>query len=192
MKRFPTLLSAGLLSIGLVATSLFVQKTIVRADDRTGGPSAIAKVEAAGNQKEKITGTVVFTSETDGVRVVAAIDGLTPGKHGFHIHEKNDLTAPDLSSAGGHWNPGNTKHGGPDSAEHHAGDLGNLVADEKGHAHYDEIIKGIHIDGKMGVIGHSVIIHAKADDLTSQPAGDSGARIAGGAIVARVNDRSEK
>lgn len=156
--------------------------TLARLADEPMSATAVAKVQGAGANKDKITGTVTFTQEKEGVHVVADIDGLTPGEHGFHVHEKPDLSAPDLSSAGGHFNPEHHKHGGPESEEHHAGDLGNLTADEKGHAHLDKIFTGLAITGKLGVVGHSVIIHAKADDLKSQPAGESGKRVAGGAI----------
>ena len=136
----------------------------------------------ASGHKEEIKGTVTFTAAEGGVKVVADIDGLTPGQHGFHIHEKADMSDPALKSAGGHFNPDHHKHGGPESAEHHAGDLGNLTADAKGHAHLDAVFKGLTIEGKDGVVGHSVIIHAKADDLKTDPAGDARRRIAGGAI----------
>ena len=76
----------------------------------------------AGN---KVSGTVTFTEEADGVRVQANITGLTPGEHGFHVHEFGDCSAPDLASAGGHFNPTNKPHGGPDAAERHVGDMGS-------------------------------------------------------------------
>jgi Cu-Zn family superoxide dismutase len=179
MKRFSKYIVAGVISTGMLCLGY-----VSHAEpERTGGPTATAVIHNAANHEGKITGTVTFKSEADGVRVVAAVDGLSPGVHGFHIHEKADVSAPDLMSAGGHWNPGGHKHGGPESEEHHAGDLGNLTADDKGHAHLDQLFKGLTIEGKMGVVAHSVIIHEKADDLTSQPAGDAGKRIAGGAIV---------
>ena len=81
----------------------------------------------------------------DGVRVVAHVNGLTPGLHGFHVHEKGDLSAPDLASAGGHFNPGGHKHGGPEGEMRHAGDLGNLEADAKGHAMLDKVFHGISL-----------------------------------------------
>ncbi len=176
--KFSKSLIAGVIGAGVLFLGY------VRADQpRQGGPVAVAQIHNAANHKDKISGTVTFTEVADGVRVVAAIDGLAPGEHGFHIHEKADLSSPDLKSAGPHWNPGGHKHGGPNDAEHHAGDLGNLTADDKGHAHLDQVFKGLTIEGKEGVAGHSVIIHAKADDLKSQPAGDAGDRIAGGEIV---------
>ncbi len=147
--------------------------------------TAIATIHNAKSVKEEITGTVTFTQADKGVRVVADVNGLKPGKHGFHIHQSADLSAPDLKSAGGHFNPGGEKHGGPDAEHHHAGDLGNLVADEKGHATLDRVFEGLSIAGeKDGVIGHSVVIHAGEDDLKSDPAGNSGARIAAGVIEA--------
>jgi Cu-Zn family superoxide dismutase len=86
-------------------------------------------------------------------------------------------------SVGGHFNPGGHKHGGPETEQRHGGDLGNLQADASGKAAYDETIEGITLDDpKTGVIGKSVIVHEKEDDLKSDPSGNSGARIAGGVI----------
>ena len=88
-----------------------------------------------------------------------------------------------LKSAGGHFNPGMHKHGGPQTGEHHAGDLGNLEADAQGKATYDATVQGISLDDpKTGIIGKSVIVHGKADDLKSQPAGNAGPRIGCGVI----------
>ena len=136
--------------------------------------------------EDNVAGTVTFTPAGKGLRVKAEVTGLTPnGKHGFHIHEKGDLSAPDFASAGGHFNPGGHKHGGPDTSARHAGDLGNLQADASGKATYDQTIEGLSIDdAKTGVVGKSVIVHGKADDLKTDPAGDSGPRIAGGVIKA--------
>src|SRR6266853_6716723 len=90
----------------------------------------------AGN---KVTGTVTFTEVADGVQVHAEIAGLTPGKHGFHVHEFGDCTAPDLSSAGGHFNPTNKPHAAPDATERHVGDMGNVEADASGKAKLDYV-----------------------------------------------------
>ena len=115
---------------------------------------------------------------------IERLTGLEPGKHGIHIHKEADLSAPDLASAGGHWNPDAHKHGGPDTAEHHAGDLGNIDANADGKAHLDITLAGLTLgDGaKTDVIGHSVIVHEKKDDLTTQPTGNAGARVACGVI----------
>ena len=134
--------------------------------------------------QDKVAGTVRFTAAGNGIKVHADITGLTPnGKHGFHIHEKGDLSAPDLASAGAHFNPGGHKHGGATGTERHGGDLGNLEADATGKATYDATIEGLTLEeGPNGILGKSVIIHEKADDLKSDPSGNSGARIAGGVI----------
>lgn len=131
-----------------------------------------------------VGGKIEFITENGGVRIVADIQGLKPGKHGFHAHEHGDCSAPDASSAGGHYNPTNKKHGGPDSPERHVGDFGNLEADENGIAHYDRLDKVIELNGKYSIIGKSIIIHADADDFVSQPTGNSGARVACGLIEA--------
>ena len=129
-------------------------------------------------------GDVVFTQKGDKLQVHAELTGMPPGTHGIHIHEKGDLSAPDLSSAGGHYDPDMHKmHGAPNtSAMVHAGDLGNITADSAGNAKLDLTVTGISVGGTNDIVGKSVIIHAKADDLHTQPSGNSGARIAGGVI----------
>jgi Cu-Zn family superoxide dismutase len=145
-------------------------------------PAAAATTQPANNN---VTGTVTFTQTGSQVTFVADIDGLEPNTmHGFHIHDKGDLSTPNLSSAGGHFNPTHEMHGGPDMPHHHMGDLGNLTADANGHAHLEGAVPGVTLTiGDFGIINRSVIIHAKADDLHSQPAGESGARVAGGMIA---------
>lgn len=176
MRRFMTYAAAAFMAVGLS-----VNARLLAAD----APMAKATIEGAGDNKGKITGTVTFTQEDGGVKVVADVKGLTPGQHGFHIHEKPDLSAPDLMSTGGHWNPDKHKHGGPDSAEHHAGDLGNLTADDKGHAHLEMTVPGVTVaSGDKSVVNHAVVIHEKADDLKTDPAGNAGKRIAAGVIKA--------
>jgi len=134
----------------------------------------------AGN---KVSGTITFTEVADGVQVHADIAGLTPGNHGFHVHEFGDCSAADASSAGAHFNPTNNPHAGPDAAERHVGDMGNVEADASGKATLEYVDHQISLTtDERSVIGRSVIVHAKADDLKTQPAGDSGARIACGVI----------
>jgi len=130
----------------------------------------------------EVHGIVTFTKEEGWVRVVADIEGLTTGKHGFHIHEFGDCSSPDGKSAGGHFNPEGKQHGGPDGAERHVGDLGNIEADDSGKAHYNRVDSHVALGGANSIIGRGVIIHAKADDMTSQPTGAAGARLACGVI----------
>ena len=131
----------------------------------------------------KVSGTVTFTEVADGVQVHAEIAGLTPGNHGFHVHEFGDCTAADGSSAGGHFNPTNQPHAGPDADARHVGDMGNIEVDASGAAKLDYLDHSMSLSNdERSIIGRSVVVHAKADDLKSQPAGDSGARVACGVI----------
>jgi len=130
----------------------------------------------------EVSGTVTFTSTPDGVTVTADIFGLTPGKHGFHIHEFGDCSAADGTSAGGHFNPDRTSHGGPHDQIRHEGDLGNLEADETGRARLSFVDPTLSLSGSHTIIGYSIIVHAQEDDLVSQPTGNAGARVACGVI----------
>src|SRR5512132_2633312 len=97
------------------------------AQTTKGSPAplrAIAVLHPA--QGADVHGTITFREVADGVRVEGEITGLTPGKHGFHVHEFGDCSAPDASSAGGHYNPNPMAHGGPMDHVRHAGDLGNV------------------------------------------------------------------
>jgi Cu-Zn family superoxide dismutase len=134
---------------------------------------------ASGSQ---VTGMVTFTKTDDGVQMVADVTGLTPGKHGFHIHEFGDCSTPDATSAGGHFNPTHKPHGAPDAAERHVGDLGNLEADVSGKAHLEWKDKMLKFTGENSILGHAVIVHEKEDDLKSQPVGNAGGRLACGVI----------
>lgn len=132
----------------------------------------------------KTSGTVVLTAQNGSVMIMADFEGLPPGKHGFHIHEKGDCSAPDATSAGGHFNPDNSPHAGPDNppGQRHVGDLGNIEADSNGKAHYEREDPIVSLKGPHSVIGKAVIIHADADDLESQPTGNAGSRLACGVI----------
>jgi len=129
--------------------------------------------------KSKIKGIIHFIEENGEVKVEAMVEGLKAGPHGFHIHETGECTG-DFSSAGGHFNPTAMKHGSMTTAEHHVGDMGNLVATKKGKAESTTTLK----TSLESLIGKSVIIHKGKDDLKSQPAGNSGPREACGIIEA--------
>jgi Cu/Zn superoxide dismutase len=177
-------IKVSLITFSFIATTTFVscENATSTATDKSTQPvvKAVAVLEAKDNSG--VEGTVTFTAERGGVRIVADVFHLTPGKHGFHVHEHGDCSAHDASSAGGHFNPYGQKHGGPGNPNRHAGDLGNLVADETGHAHYDWVDDLLDLNGPNAIIGRSVVVHANEDDLTSQPAGNSGPRIACGVI----------
>lgn len=133
-------------------------------------------------RRQTVQGTVTFTQVDGGVEVVAELEGLTPGQHGFHIHEKGDCNLPDFTTAGGHFNPHHEAHGGPDSAHRHVGDLGNIEADSTGKAHYKRVDTLIKLNGDDSIIGRALIIHAAPDDYTTQPTGNAGGRIGCGLI----------
>lgn len=130
----------------------------------------------------EISGTVTFSEADEGVRVHAEIEGLEDGNNGFHIHEFGDCSAPDASSAGGHFNPEDEPHGGPDDEERHVGDMGNIEGSEdeiSTRSYEDEVL---NLNGPNSIIGHAVVIHAEEDDLESQPTGDAGDRLGCGVI----------
>jgi superoxide dismutase, Cu-Zn family len=128
-------------------------------------------------------GVIRFTQDGDAVKVVADIEGLTPGQqHAIHVHDFGDCSAPDATSAGSHYNPEGHQHGLPATSERHAGDLGNLTADKDGKAHYEITVTNCSLAGAMNpILGRAVIVHAKLDD-GGQPVGNAGARIACGVI----------
>jgi Cu-Zn family superoxide dismutase len=133
----------------------------------------------AATKGNNVAGTIEFQQKEGYVQVTGEVTGLTKGEHGFHIHTFGDLRSPDGSSAGGHFNPDSHQHGAPDAAEHHQGDLGNITADANGVAKIDVKLKGVDLHS---LVGRSVVVHKDPDDLKSQPAGNSGPRIAVGVI----------
>lgn len=133
-------------------------------------------------QNNKVTGTVTFGKVELGVKVVADIKGLTPGAHGFHIHQFGDCSAPNADSAGGHFNPQAKKHGAPESPERHAGDFGNLIADSSGRTYLEKTDTVISLSGPNSIIGRGIIVHEASDDMTTQPTGNAGGRVACGVI----------
>ena len=182
------LLLAAMMSLGCAAAGGEPGTYIAAATTpQTTPPVAAFKAEAelaptAGNTA---AGTVVFSELESGlVRITGEISGLTPGKHGFHIHETGDCSASDAESAGDHFSVGEHPHGSPDDAleARHTGDLGNIEANSDGVAVIDILDKVIDLTGPASIIGRAVIVHQEADDLKSQPGGAAGARLACGAI----------
>jgi len=129
-----------------------------------------------------VHGIVTFTKVKNGIKVVADIEELTPGKHGFHIHQYGDCSDPKGKSAGGHFNPDKVAHAGHNSKIRHVGDFGNITADKSGKAHIEFVDNLISFCGSHNIIGRGVVIHGGADDLKSQPSGAAGPRVACGSI----------
>lgn len=163
------------LILGLVATAL-----LSACAGYSTSPAATAALAAKSGSM--VAGSVGFSEIPNGLRVTAQVTGLTPGEHGFHIHESGDCSAADGSSAKGHYNPAGKAHGHHDEAMHHSGDMPNLVANAQGEAKLAADISGVTL---AEITGRSVVIHADPDDYKSQPAGNSGKRVACGSIVGR-------
>ncbi|RKO86160.1 CuZnSOD [Blyttiomyces helicus] len=136
-----------------------------------------------------VAGTVTLTQEAEGqpTSIAIALKGLTPGNHGFHIHEFGDQTNGCISS-GGHFNPELKTHGAPTDSVRHVGDLGNVVAGADGSVDVTLTDSQIKLIGPLSVIGRTIVVHADTDDLgkggheLSATTGNAGARLACGVI----------
>jgi len=171
MRVMPMLVGALVLSACQHGTTVF--------DD----PSAIAVLAAT--SASAVHGVVTFVRSGDATQVNANLSGFKPNStHGMHIHVIGDCSAHDANSAGEHFNPQSSRHGAPGAAEHHAGDLGNITADAVGNVYATfTITSGSFGTGDDSIIGRGLVVHADRDDLNSQPAGNSGARLACGSIT---------
>jgi Cu-Zn family superoxide dismutase len=139
------------------------------------------------NTEGEEIGTATLEQETDGVNIAIDVSGLSKGTHGFHIHEKGMCEPPTFESAGGHFNPTHMEHGFDNPEGPHAGDLPNLEVGEDGKVQESFLNERVTLKkGEANALlregGTSLVIHEDADDNLSQPAGDSGARIACGVI----------
>ncbi|KAJ9595108.1 hypothetical protein L9F63_013583 [Diploptera punctata] len=138
---------------------------------------------------EVVKGTVFFDQDSPDspVKVTGEVSGLTKGLHGFHIHEFGDNTNGCMS-AGAHFNPYQKDHAGPDDAERHIGDLGNVTAGDNGVAKVNISDKMISLTGAHNIIGRTLVVHADPDDLgkggheLSKTTGNAGARLACGVV----------
>jgi Cu-Zn family superoxide dismutase len=150
-------------------------------------PAQEAAAQIAPTQGNTVTGALALSSSAQGVHITGAIQGLKPNaEFGFHIHEKGDCSAPDGSSAGGHFNPTQAQHGNPTGATHHAGDMVNIRSNAEGVAQVDTTAAGttLHGDPTTDVMGKAIVVHEGPDDYATQPSGNSGKRVACGVIAA--------
>src|SRR5690606_24831997 len=147
--------------------------------------SAVAQLESRSGSMA--TGQLELRAGDNGVSITGEVAGLTAGsEHAFHVHEVGDCSAPDASSAGGHFNPAGAPHGPPTVApnERHLGDMPNVVADTNGASAVTASVRGATLrdGGPNDLIGKALVVHEKRDDYMTQPSGDAGGRIACGVI----------
>jgi Cu-Zn family superoxide dismutase len=175
--------SATTLAVGsLVCMALAgVHTTAIAQHDATKG-AQITKAVALLRHTEgsEAKGRVTFTQADNGIHVAGEISGLTPGKHGFHVHEYG-VWSPDGKAAGGHFNPTAAKHGEREASKRHIGDLGNIEANANGNATIDFVDAHLTFHGPHSIIGRGLVVHEKADDY-GQPVGNAGGRVAVGVI----------
>ncbi len=181
MKRLLTPLGFLVASALLTGCGATKYKQNVHAEALAGIDRALCLITPTdGNTAH---GTITFVQNGGQVRVTADITGLEPNStHAFHIHQFGNITGSQGKRTGGHYNPQGYEHGLPQSRRRHAGDLGNLTADETGHARLSLTVDNISIAGPRNpIIGRAIILHAKADD-GGQPTGNAGTRIGQGVI----------
>jgi len=179
---------------------LGVAVALIAAANCAAGEKDKGKAAAKGQEKKAVaviesksdshvTGKATFSEANGKVTLNLEIEGAEPGTHAVHLHEKGDCTAPDGASAGGHWNPTGENHGKWGTPPFHRADIGNVEvgADGKGTLTMSTGLWTIGGAPETDVIGKAIIVHAKADDFTTQPTGNAGGRVACG-VVALVKD----
>ena len=168
MKQIMGILAVSVLAVGCASMT-------------PSGSSAVATLEAT--KGNATSGSVNFVQKGGKLLVTAKVAGLSPGAHGFHLHENGDCSSGDGMSAGGHFNPQGKPHGNPSTPDRHAGDLPMLQANASGDATLSIEIDVITIGGgATDIVGRAVIVHKDPDDFMTQPTGNSGARVACGVV----------
>ena len=189
MKRFQLNKTPSVMAIA----SLFMLAGCENANQNTDS-SATSKdasksvsVMMKSKSDSTVTGQVNYKEHNDEVSMKASFSGLDAGAHAIHIHANADCTAADETSAGGHWNPTNEKHGQWGSKDgYHKGDIGNFDVNENGKGRISMQTNQWCIgceDKTKNILNHAVIVHQGADDFVSQPSGGAGARVACGEIT---------
>ncbi|OGR84995.1 MAG: hypothetical protein A2901_06000 [Elusimicrobia bacterium RIFCSPLOWO2_01_FULL_54_10] len=165
--------------------NLIVILAVIAGFCSTARADIMARAELSHTEGQTAGGVVNFDEIKGHVRVSGKLTGLSANSvHAIHIHDNGDCSGPKAEAAGAHFNPAGKRHGGPNSDEHHSGDMGNIRTNKQGIAEFSFITTEFSLTGgaTSQIINRSMVLHKKEDDLVSQPAGNSGSRIACGII----------
>ncbi len=172
---------AALAVSSLICLTVMGLRTNAAAPEKSDVAPPVTKASAqlipTTKTKSTVAGTLTFTKTSSGMHVKGEITGLTPGEHGFHVHEYG-VWNEDGTASGGHFNPTKAPHASHASEKRHVGDMGNIKADESGKAVVDLEDDQMTFEGPTSILGRGLVVHAKADDLKTQPSGDAGGRLA--------------
>ena len=176
--RITTLMLLGATTMTLAACDKTGMET---GTPVAGGQSATAMLQTATGVA---VGRAAASEVASGLRFTLDAMAMPPGTHGAHIHMVGACDAPDFTTAGGHWNPTGMKHGSMNPQGPHEGDLPNLIIGTDGRGTIGITIPGATLAGLLDADGSAFVVHASADDLMTDPSGNSGGRIACGVFKA--------
>ena len=180
MRRFNPFVTA----LALPAAACLALAGCDGDDGESPGQAAIAEIVPTTASASSVSGEALFTQDGGSVMLTVDIRNAAPGLHAVHIHETGDCSAPDGTSAGGHWNPTDEAHGRWGGDSFHLGDLGNVPVGSDGTGYLERTtdLWDIGTGSDRDIVGKAIIVHAGEDDFASQPSGAAGGRIACGVI----------